>query len=277
MKSVPRHAIDPALAKEGAERYNRLLSSTLKSAASRAPALSILLRTARGYAGYLGAVPLEIGPLCSALRTGARGAVALFALATGSGEMQVDLGASPLQLPATGPTDATHPGNWRIGWWMAQIVCDRHAIDRLGAIPMDVLRRSSSRADACQYLFVEALQAVEKRATDWGARLQLALDATDPQKVALSDEEFVLNILVPEMELLYRLATGDVASFNETLQFALDRHKKYWSKASRKRDPDGYIALGPLAIAGIARKAGIPIEVESEYLPIPLLEGRCCK
>lgn len=277
MKTVPRHAIDRELAEEGVEGEKTLLSGALKAAASRAPALSSVLNTARNYAGYLAAVSLETSPLCDAMTTGARAASALFALATGNGNVQVDLGASPAHLPATGPTDATHPGNWRIGWWLAQIVCERGAIDRLAGTPVDVLRRSSTRGDECQYLFVEALQAFEKRADDWSARLRLAVDATDPQRVALSDEEFVLNILVPEMELLFRYATGEIAPFNETLLFALERHKKYWNKGDRKRDPDGYLALGPLAIAGMARKAGIPIEVQSEYLPRPVLEGHCCK
>ncbi|MEU6294433.1 Imm49 family immunity protein [Streptomyces erythrochromogenes] len=35
---------------------------------------------------------------------------------------------------------------------------------------------------------------------------------------------------------------------------------------------EGLVALGPLAIACMARDAGMPIEVESEYLPQELLE-----
>ncbi len=275
MKSIVRHAIDPELASEGVEGDSALLASLLESAATRAQALSLIVSTARRYAGYLSAKPSEIEPLCAAMKTGASAAAALFALASGSGQVEVDIGQERVRLPATGSTDATHPGNWRVGWWLAQIVRDRHAIDQLAATPIEVLRHSSTRGDEWQYLYVEALQAIERRASDWGTRLQRALDATDPERFKLTAEELVLNIIVPEMELLFHFATGDRAAFQESLQFALARHKKYWSRATRRRDPDGYLALGPLAIASMARQAGFAIEVESDYLPKPLLEGRC--
>jgi hypothetical protein len=275
-----RHAIDPELASEGVEGDSALLASLLESAATRAQALSSVVSTARSYAGYLSAkpsAPSKIEPLRAAMKTGASAAAALFALASGSGQVEVDLGQKRVRLPATGSTDATHPGNWRVGWWMAQIVRDRRAIDQLAATPIELLRRSSTRGDECQYLYIEALQAIERRASDWGTPLQRALDATDPERFKLAAEEFVLNIIVPEMELLFHFANEDRAAFQDSLQLALERHKKYWSRATRRRDSDGYLALGPLAIAAMARQAGFVIEVESDYLPKSLLEGSCAE
>jgi hypothetical protein len=275
MKKTSRHAVDTDLAQEGVERKGELLSDVLNTAIGRAAALSIVLGTARSYAGYLAAArEMNIAELCRALRIGAQAASAIFSLGSGDGDVRFALGGHHAKLPATGPTDATHVGNWRIGWWFALILRDRAAIDRLAATPIDVLRRSSSRGDECQYLFVEALQGYEKREPDWSTKLQAALDATDPTHAKLSDEEFVLNILVPEMQMLFRLALGEIAPFGSALEFALARHKKYWSKGNRKQDPDGFLALGPLAIASVAFDAGIPIEVESEYAPRELIENR---
>ncbi|MFD0355516.1 Imm49 family immunity protein [Streptomyces sp. NPDC127110] len=60
--------------------------------------------------------------------------------------------------------------------------------------------------------------------------------------------------------------TDDVAE-------ALTWHKEYWTaNAARSRSGDGLVALGPLAIACMARDAGMAIKVESEYLPKELLE-----
>jgi Immunity protein 49 len=275
MKKAPRQAVDLELVKEGVDGDRTLLARSLESAASRASALSFLLRTSCSLAGYLSVTDPESQELCRALRMGARAAAGIFALATGKGEVDLNLGEASVRLPATGPTDATHGGHWRVGWWLSHIVGDLTAIDRLIATPVDVLRRSSSRGDECQYLFIDALQAFEKRADDWATKLRVALDATDPTEVDLADEEFVLNIIVPEMQMLFRAAIGEVTPFNEALEFALERHNKYWGKASRKRDPNGYLALGPLAIARMARNAGMPIEVESEYLPKWLTEGGC--
>lgn len=271
MKKISRHAIDPELVREGVEGDSELMAKVIHSATGRAAALSIVLGTARSYAGYLTAANERAAEICRAMRNGAQAAAAIFALGSGVGEIEFALGDHHVRLPATGPSDATHVGNWRIGWWLAHIVRDQVAIDTLAATPIDVLRRSSSRGDECQYLFVDALQAFEKRTADWSNRLHVALDATDPEQVKIFDEEFVLNILVPEMQMLFRFAIGEIKPFNEALLFALERHKKYWSKSDRKRDPDGYLALGPLAIASLAYDAGIPLDVESEYAPRSLI------
>lgn len=268
MKKISRHAVDLERAQEGVENSAQMLADILDAAPSRAAALSVLLSGARGYAGYLAVTGQQPGELDRALRIGAQSAAGIFALGGGRGDIEFSLGDRHARLAATGPTDATHVGNWRIGWWLAHIVRDRAAIATLAATPVDVLLGSATRADTCQYLFIEALQAFEKREVGWSAKLQEALDKTDPDKNKITDEEFVLNILVPEMQMLYCYAIGEIVPFNEALLFALERHKKYWSKGDRKRDPDGYLALGPMAIATLARDAGMPIEVESDYLPL---------
>ncbi|MCI5121295.1 MAG: hypothetical protein D3908_08940 [Candidatus Electrothrix sp. AUS4] len=275
MKKISLHTVDMELIEEGREAEKILLDSGVQSAVNRVSALSPLLSTARNYAGYVVVAHPESEEICQGLCIGARTAAAIFELAVGNTQVEVDLGKIQTKLPATGPTDATHVGNWRIGWWMAHIIQNRTVINSLVEIPIDMLRRSSTRGDECQYLFAEALQAFEKRADDWSVKLRMAVDATNPEQINISDEEFVLNILMPEVQMLFRLAIGEIAPFNEALQFALERHKKYWSKGNRKRDPDGYLALGPLAIAGLAYEAGIPIEIESEYLPSWLFKGKC--
>jgi hypothetical protein len=275
MKSLSRHAISSDFVQEGIERKKDLLVDILDSASSRASALSIALSTARSYAGFLAAADAKVAELCRALRIGAQASAAIFALASGGGEIGFPLSDRRVTLPTTGPTDATHAGNWRIGWWLAQIVRERTAIDRLASTPIDAVRRSSSRADDCQYLFIEALQGFDQRMPDWSTKLQSALDATDPEQVRLQDEQFVLDILVPEMQMLFHFALGEIAPFNEALEFAVDRHKKYWSKGDRKRDPDGFLALGPLAISCMAFDAGMPIHVKSEYIPQGLVENAC--
>lgn len=271
MKYISRHVIDLERAQEGVENSEQMLVDLLKAANSRAAALSVLLSAAKSRVGYLAAVGKKRAELGRALRVGAQAAAAIFALGGGTGDIEFALGEQRVRLAATGPTDATHIGNWRVGWWLAHIVGDQAAIDVLVATPINVLRSSSTRGDACQYLFIEALQAFERRAPDWSTKLKAALDATDPEQIKMIDEEFVLNILVPEMQMLYYLAIGEIAGFDEAIVFALERHKKYWSKGNRKRDPEGYLALGPMAIATLAYDAGMPIEIESEYLQLDLI------
>jgi hypothetical protein len=270
-----RHAIDREFAAEGAEGEADLLANLLEVAQTKPHALDAVISSARAYAGYLSVASSEIDPLCGVLRCGAEAAGALFALATGSGLVEVDVNQRHVRLPSTGPTDATNPGTWRVGWWMAHVVRDQGVIGRLASTPVDVLRRSSTRGDECQYLYVEALQAVGARAPDWGDRLERALDSTDPERQSLTAEDFVLNIMVPEMEMLLNLGLGDAGALQEALGYALERHRKYWGGEDRVKDPDGFLALGPLAIASMAHDAGMAVEVESEYVPAALIQGAC--
>ncbi|MEU8626683.1 immunity 49 family protein [Streptomyces sp. NPDC048669] len=59
---------------------------------------------------------------------------------------------------------------------------------------------------------------------------------------------------------------------NEALAEALELHRAYWGSPERADDIAGFLALGPLAVACLAHDAGFPIEVESEYLPVRLLD-----
>ena len=78
---------------------------------------------------------------------------------------------------------------------------------------------------------------------------------------------------VPELELLVRHLQRDARAFDEALQFALERHKKYWSQGDRKFNPHGFLALGPTAIAALAYEAQMPIEAESDYLPMAVVRA----
>ncbi|WP_331727727.1 immunity 49 family protein [Streptomyces sp. NBC_00158] len=83
----------------------------------------------------------------------------------------------------------------------------------------------------------------------------------------------MLKILYPPLNLFHRYATRNEEQFNEALAGALTWHKEYWTATeARSRSGEGLVALGPLALACLARDAGMEIRVESEYLPKELLE-----
>ena len=83
----------------------------------------------------------------------------------------------------------------------------------------------------------------------------------------------MLNILVPELELIYRYATSDDSAFNEALRFALQRHKKYWVQKKLHLSASGFVAWGAVAFAALAWDADAPIAVESDYLSPFLYRG----
>jgi hypothetical protein len=275
MKRVPRYEVDLELVREGLERQASLVNAGVEDPSNAAVGFPILLGAARSYVGYLAVLQPDSPEVCRGLRLGARVAAAIFSVATGSGEVEVDLGTSTLTVPTTARTDLADAADWRTGWWLAHIVRDRAAVERLAAVPIEILRRSSARFDECQYLLIDALQAFHCRTPDWSTKFRRAIDATDPGRFAMIDEDYVLNIIVPEMQMLFRLATRELTPFHDALEYALERHKKYWGHEERKRDPDGYLALGPLAIASLAHDAGLEVEVDSDFVPVHLIDGGC--
>ncbi|WP_392842798.1 immunity 49 family protein [Streptomyces sp. LN500] len=89
----------------------------------------------------------------------------------------------------------------------------------------------------------------------------------------MAGRELMLKILYPPLELFHRYQQQDPEKFNAALVDALTWHKEYWTAdEARSLSGEGLVALAPLAIACMAHDAGIPIEVESEYLPKALLQ-----
>jgi hypothetical protein len=273
-KQVVRHQIDLGLAKEHQAAEGKYLPRALERARLDPIALDLLISRGYTYACATAAVEPTSPEIWRGLKLAAEGAAAMFTAAAGTGDVEMRLGdAAPGRVQATGPTGGASIVNWLHGYHFAVICRDERSLGVLAATPLDIIRRSTTKADECVYLYIGALQAWLKREPGVGEMLLAAVEATDPVRLGISSEEYILNILVPEMEVVYRLMLGDAPAFNETLVFALERHKKYWSKGTRKMDPSGYISLGLLAAAAQAHDDGLALDVVSDYLPPMLVAG----
>ncbi|MCE3034627.1 Imm49 family immunity protein [Streptomyces sp. CMSTAAHL-2] len=177
-------------------------------------------------------------------------------------------------LRATGPQWYVTPGSWTTAFYLAAICRERDRITALCQVPMSLLRENGSRWEEYHYAWIESLRAYWLGSQDLGEKLVAAVDGTDPE--AVTDPETVGKLLYPPMEMFHRLIRKDHAGFNQALANALQWHKEYWSEESRTFQASGLVALAPLAIACFAYDAGIAIEVESDYLPIALLERNWC-
>ena len=74
--------------------------------------------------------------------------------------------------------------------------------------------------------------------------------------------------------MFYYVLRRDEEKFNNAFAQALEQHQKYWTANSERIDePEGFVALAPLAIAVLARSVGLSVTVESEYAPRNFVEG----
>ena len=68
-------------------------------------------------------------------------------------------------------------------------------------------------------------------------------------------------------------------TFDQTLRDGLMTHRRFWRDVEmnpgepQTHDPDGFIALGPLAWAATRYRRGLPVNITSDYLPRSVIEA----
>ena len=233
---------------------------------------------AEEYAGYLAASNPSASEICWPVRIGGQAEAAIFAAATAKTPMiDVQIGTARARVRAgiRGiPPDAR---SWIAGFHLATLAREKATLDALARVPLDLLRSPGTTGEDPSLLLAAALQAFWKREDDAPRRLLEALKATDPDRLPPSSRDHAQHILVPEMELLYRVMLQDAGGFNLALSKALEAHKAYWGSpvGGRNQEAAGFLAFGPMAMAALAHEAGMRVEVESDYLLTWLVRGDC--
>lgn len=172
-------------------------------------------------------------------------------------------------LFAAGPSGAAHVARWRQAFYAAACVGDERSLGRLADTPCDALRASPIRCDEYNWPFVEALSdlARGRDAARIQANLLDALERATEPRLVHEDVDFVLHLVVSEMELAYRVATRDEEQFASSLATTLT-YRKYWTTLAEEGPdyPGALLALGPSAICSMARASGMSVVAASEYL-----------
>ncbi|GAA2480607.1 hypothetical protein GCM10023100_51670 [Actinocorallia cavernae] len=175
-------------------------------------------------------------------------------------------------LPATGPQDYLHAGSWLTSFYLAVICRENGRVEQLAQVPVSFLRASGAEFDEYVYAWVETLQNLWFGRREVWDTLATAIDGTAPEAAPIAGQELMLKILYPPLELFHHYLRREAGEFNATLADALTWHKEYWAaNEARSRSGEGLVALAPLAVACMAYDAGMPVDVESEYIPRALL------
>ncbi|MGW3988135.1 immunity 49 family protein [Streptomyces sp. NPDC004830] len=206
----------------------------------------------------------------SALQIGS----ALFA-ATGQvdGVVECRINHQVRRIPAIGPRPYADAGNWLTTFWLAVICRDRQRLTQLCEIPVERLRSPEGQFHEYIYHWVAALQAYWLQTPGLVDELTAAFQQSHPDAARFVPRDLLQHVLYPPMNLFHRFLRKDHDGFNQALVEALELHKAYWTAdEDRAKDPEGRIAVGVLAVACLALDGGIPIQVESDYLPKHLLE-----
>jgi hypothetical protein len=170
---------------------------------------------------------------------------------------------------ATGPTSNANAGRWLTVVWLAVITRQQHLVERLCAVPVEVLRASGAEHGPFMYPWQEMVRAFLTGGEISPDLVAAAIDGTEDAE----PRDHVQLVVYPQIVLLYQVLRRDEDKVNNFLRRAVDAHREYWTSPEQGTSPDGLVALGPLAIAVLARRVGLDVTVESEYLPRNLLTG----
>ncbi|MEU9012595.1 immunity 49 family protein [Streptomyces sp. NPDC048479] len=199
---------------------------------------------------------------------------ALFAVTSASeGTVECRIDRKMRILPAIGPRSFADAGNWLTAFWLAVVCREQQRMTQLCEIPLERLRSPEGQYDEYIYSWVDTLQTYWLRRPGLVEKLTAAFQASDPGVARVAPRDLLQGLLYPPINLFYHFVRKDEEGFSPALEEALKLHKAYWTlDEDREADLDGTIALGPLAIACLAHDGGIPIQIESEYLPKHLLQ-----
>jgi hypothetical protein len=173
----------------------------------------------------------------------------------------VTLGGRTEELPASGPnSDAS---DWIYARAAALAWTSRRQADLAILAAFDSGDLCSTIPDTNSY--AHACHAV-LRGQDPRPHLRNALAKT-------SGDEHWECLRNPRAQLLERIAEDDADGFNAVLADALGLYRDYYSAGDRIDDPDGQLSFDALGLACLAHDRGIPVRVESDYLPRAVIEG----
>jgi hypothetical protein len=187
-------------------------------------------------------------------------------------------GSKPVSFPiddqivtVTGPVDESlvELGAWLEAFFLNLLARQEEQLGWLMSFPRRIFRRSSTVAPKFLYQFADATAAFWLDAADADDQIQEALTAMNrPRK-----DKWPLAIGKPLLRLMQSLRAGGPA-FEALLIEGLRWHKIYWtSNEDWSLYPDGFVAYPLCALAGLAYDRGIPFNVESDYLPLSLVQG----
>ncbi|RSN26840.1 hypothetical protein DMC61_25580 [Amycolatopsis sp. WAC 04169] len=276
MTTVPRHPVDQDVARKQVEVLAPRISFYIDYVEQDSAALKNVL----GRALVLVQYQSVLDPLAAEartwedLRTSAQAAAAIFTAASrGEGDIEAVV-AKPSRFRATGPVSYANAGAWLSAVWLAVVNRDDELIRRLCSISEDTLRASGVVHDAYMYPWVETVRNFLTNQEVTPELFTAVMDGTDPDSAVITPRRVMAQIVYPPVEMFYYLLRRDSEKFNQSLVRALEQHRKYWSGAENLADePDGFIALAPLAIAVLGESVGLAVDVESDYLPLNFLRG----
>jgi len=291
---VSRH--DTGIPREESLDYIRYYTRSLKSAWDSLPKMPGNLvgfaTDAWALAGYTHLATPDAPEIMPYLRLVARGIAAAAARTIpDSGPVCVELGEfGPIEIPPARklPIRGLNLREIVHAYYAALATQDALSVQLLARVPLEPLLASSGALLTAPYALPHArgLQMMfngERGGLSLLVKTHGTWRSPDLPQALREDGIFLVG---PEIELaLFHKYTDEEArevgrpTFDRVLRMALVDHRWLWNVSepnpgrTQTRDPEGFIALGPLAFAAQRYRRGLPVNITSGYLPRSVIEA----
>jgi hypothetical protein len=275
-ETVPRHTRTGRVGPEALKTLQDRQAQTIRELGQHPHMLPVAFNTA----SLLLNVQVELDPAGSTLETWEAavtvmqiGSAMFETMATVGGTVECRINHELLTLPATGLRHFSFAGNWLKAFWLAIVCREQERMTKLCEYPVDQLRKGDVVADEYLYNWIDTLQTYWLEKPGLVDKLISTIELSSPEVATRTPRDMLQQLTYQPINLFYNFFRRNHDGFNEALHEALMHHKAFWTAdPDRLEDLDGSLALGPLAMACLARDAGFELDVESGYLPQHLLD-----
>ncbi len=183
--------------------------------------------------------------------------------------VEVPLGDTRVPVLREDRTELGSIPEWTDAWCAALVGRDQPTIDGMRAVPDDRFRNPTVQVDDYNYALKDAFFALVDDRDRCCAAVARGRDLWKQRTVAMRSAADIDAALFDAIEAL---ATERTGPFNDALFRALTAHAKHWTKGDEYLAAEGWVALRHLALVCVAHDRGVPVEIESPYLPRALVE-----
>jgi hypothetical protein len=278
--NITRHEIDLARIQRYYDEHVVEVPGFVDAARERRDNLGLLSGWVMATACSAAGIGRPLAEVKSLFRLAAQAYRAMFLVFSTKGQkVTVPIGdGDPVTYKSTINPHPLHPKAWLEAFFLGAVLRDDDLLSALMDTPTDLIRQSCIKGPEFQYLFIDAIRSFIDGWQQWRVRaagkiLMQAMKATEPERPDILDPDRVLLLDVQTIAAMYYLLARS-AEFGTQLADAVAKHKEYWTSDERKRlDWEGFVSLPLLGIASLADACVLPFDVESDYIPLPLIRN----
>jgi hypothetical protein len=189
-------------------------------------------------------------------------------------ELLIQIGNNEIKTKSYIVTDRINPIDWRIALALSVIFSDMDNVSFLLTVPESVMRKSTIIGDAYNFKYVEFLKSLwDKKKKDTAQCLLDVFDAIEEKNLKIENHNTVLQLVYPQLAMYGAYLDNDSKEFNIRLEQALTEWKKS-QEISGGNHPWSFVNIIVASIVKIGKEKGFSIEVESDYIPEELTNGK---